>query len=164
MNKNELENKIKEFDPELRNLKSDPTAGEQAETNLAESSLFNSQIINSVEEGVIVYDRNLRYIVWNRFMEELTGISASQVLGKYPSEVFPFLEEAGVIKNLKMVLNGEDIDAVDFPFNMPLSGKSGWTSDKNMPFRNVNGEIIGVIGTVHDITERKKFGRKPEKY
>ncbi len=155
MNKNELENKIKEFDPELRNLKSDPTAGEQAETNLAESSLFNSQIINSVEEGVIVYDHNLKYIVWNRFMEELSGISETQVLGKYPSEVFPFLEEVGVIKNLKMVLNGEDIDAVDFPFHMPLSGKSGWTSDKNMPFRNMNGEIIGVIGTVHDITERK---------
>jgi PAS domain S-box-containing protein len=39
---------------------------------------------------------------------------------------------------------------------MPLSGKSGWSSDKNMPLRDMNGVIIGVIGTVHDITERKK--------
>jgi PAS domain S-box-containing protein len=116
---------------------------------------FNTQIINSLEEGVIVYDHNLRYKLWNHFMEELSGIPATQVLGKYPTEVFPFLEETGVIKNLNRVLKGENVDAVDFPFHMPLSGKSGWSSDKNVPLRNVNGEINGVIGTVHDITERK---------
>ena len=156
MNKNELENRIKELELELSNLKSDIIAGKQAETNLAESNLFNSQIINSIQEGIIVYDNNLRHTVWNSFMEKLSGIPASQVLGKYPTEVFPFLEEVGVIKNLKRALNGENIDAIDFPFNMPLSGKSGWSSDKNMPLQDVNGEIIGVIGTVHDITERKR--------
>jgi light-regulated signal transduction histidine kinase (bacteriophytochrome) len=70
--------------------------------------------------------------------------------------VFPFLTEAGVIENLKRTLNGEISDAIDFPFNLPESGKSGWTSDKNVPFRDVNGEIIGVIGTVYDISVRKK--------
>jgi PAS domain S-box-containing protein len=156
MSKNELENRIKELELELGNLKSDIIADKQTETNLTESNLFNSQIINSLEEGVIVYDHNLQYKLWNHFMEELSGIPATQVLGKYPTEVFPFLEDVGVIKNLKRVLNGENIDAVDFPFHMPLSGKSGWSSDKNMPIQNVNGEIIGVIGTVHDITERKR--------
>jgi len=156
MNKNELEKRIKELELELSNLKSDIIAGKQTETNLAESNLFNSQIINSIQEGIIVYDNNLRHTVWNSFMEKLSGIPASQVLGKYPTDVFPFLEEVGVIKNLKRALNGEKIDAIDFPFNMPLSGKSGWSSDKNMPLRDMNGVIIGVIGTVHDITERKK--------
>ena len=156
MNKNELEKRIKELELELSNLKSDIIAGKQTETNLAESNLFNSQIINSIQEGIIVYDNNLRHTVWNSFMEKLSGIPASQVLGKYPTDVFPFLEEVGVIKNLKRALNGEKIDAIDFPFNMPLSGKSGWSSDKNMPLRDMNGVIIGVIGTVHDITERKR--------
>jgi PAS domain S-box-containing protein len=140
----------------LKGVIIDITDRKQAETNLAESNQFISQIINSIEEGIIVYDGNLRHTVWNSFMEKLSGIPASQVLGKYPTEVFPFLEEVGVIKNLKKALNGENIDAIDFPFNMPDSGKSGWSSDKNMPFRDVNGEIIGVIGTVHDITERKR--------
>jgi PAS domain S-box-containing protein len=140
----------------LKGVIIDITDRKQAETNLAESHQFISQIINSIEEGIIVYDGNLRHTVWNSFMEKLSGIPASKVLGKYPSEVFPFLEEVGVIKNLKRALNGENIDAIDFPFDMPNSGKSGWSSDKNMPFRDVNGEIIGVIGTVHDITERKR--------
>jgi PAS domain S-box len=156
MNRNELENRIKGLELELSNLKSEVIAGKQAEANLAESHQFNSQIINSIQEGIIVYDSNLRHTIWNPFMEKLSGIPASQVLGKYPTEVFPFLEEVGVIKNLKRALNGENIDAIDFPFSLPESGKSGWASDKNMPLRDVNGEIIGVIGTVHDITERKR--------
>ena len=125
--------------------------------DLAESFQFNSQIINTIDQGVIVYDSNLRYLVWNAFMEKLTGFPASQVLGKYAFEVFPFLKEVGVVKDLQRTLNGEIIDAIDFPFNLPRSEKSGWASDKNVPLRNINGEIIGVIGTVYDITVRKKL-------
>jgi len=157
MNKNELENRIKELELELSNLKPNIIAGKKAETNLALSNLFNSQIINSIEEGIIIYDRNLRYKLWNSFMEKLSGIPASQVIGKYPTEVFPFLEEAGVIEDIKRALNGENLDAIDVPFSVPDSGKSGWTTNRNMPIRNVNGEIIGVIGTVRDITKRKEY-------
>ncbi len=132
------------------------TERKQAEIKLAESQKFQSQIINSVQEGIIVYDLNLRYQVWNPFMEELSGIPASSVLGKHPTELFPFLEEAGVIEKLNNTLKAEIYPATDFPFKVPESGKSGWASDKNMPFRDVDGEIIGVIGTVHDITTRKQ--------
>ncbi len=128
----------------------------KAEKDLAESLQFNAQIINSIQEGIIVYDSTLHYKVWNPFMEKLSGIPASRVLGKYPTELFPFLEAAGVIENLKRTLNGEIIGAVDFPFKVPDSDKSGWTSDRNIPFRDVNGEIIGIIGTVYDITDRKR--------
>jgi PAS domain S-box-containing protein len=156
MKKNELENRIKELEFELSDLKSEVIAGKQAETNLAELHQFHSQIINSIQEGIIVYDSNLRHTVWNPYMEKLSGIPASEVLGKYPTEVFPFLEEVGVVKNLKRALNGENTDAIDFPFSLPDSGISGWASDKNMSLRDVNGEIIGVIGTVHNITVRKR--------
>ncbi len=134
----------------------DITERRQAEMKLAESNQFISQIINSLQEGIIVYDSNLRHTIWNPFMEKLSGIPASQVLGKKSAEVFPFLEEAGVVNNLKSALNGENIEAIDFPFHMADNGKSGWCSDINVPFRDVKGEIIGVIGIVHDITERKQ--------
>ncbi len=132
------------------------TERKNIEISLASSNQFNSQIISSVQEGIVVYDKNLNYQVWNPFMEKISGIPANKVMGKYPTEVFPFLEEAGVIERLKKCLQGEFPDAVDFQFDVPDSGKSGWASDKNMPFHDVNGDVIGVIGTVYDITERKK--------
>src|ERR1035437_9651955 len=140
----------------LKGINIDITDRKKVEMNLAELHQFNLQIINSLEEGIIVYDSNLRHTVFNPFMEKFSGIPASQILGKFPTEVFPFLEEVRLIKILKRALNGENIDVIDFPFRLPDSEKSGWASDKNVPLRNVNGEIIGVIGTVHDITERKK--------
>ena len=34
---------------------------------------FNQEIIDCAAEGIIVCDRELRYQVWNHFMEQLTG-------------------------------------------------------------------------------------------
>ena len=35
---------------------------------------FAAEIIDNAGEGIVVYDRDLRYVLWNRFMEELTGL------------------------------------------------------------------------------------------
>jgi PAS domain S-box-containing protein len=149
----------------LKNIPDSQNTGESqhfnnaSETDFAESVWFNAQIINSVQQGIIVYDANLHYKVWNPFMEKISGIPASQVLGKHPIEIFPFLEKVGVIENLKKTLNGEFLESIDFPYKLP-DGRSGWTSDKNIPYRDSSGKIIGIIGTVLDITERKHAEEK----
>ncbi len=131
----------------------------QVEEKLLESNQFVQQIINSAQEGVIVYDRDLRYLVWNRFMERLTGITSEKVLGKHPSEIFPFLQAEGIVERLESVLSGEVevFDIVDFPFTIPTTGKTGWASDLSSPLLNVRGEITGITATVRDITDRKTF-------
>jgi len=129
----------------------------RAESALVESDQLVKQIINSAQEGVIVYDLDLRYRVWNRFMETLTGMTAEDVLGKHPTEIFPFLEAAGIVERLKNILAGEVYDIVDFPFTIPATGKSGWASDLSSPLLNARGETIGITATVRDISERKLF-------
>ena len=134
----------------------DITAQRQAEMALREASQLNQQVIASVQEGVIVYDTDLRYKVWNPYMAELTGVPAKDVLGKRPSEVFPFLCEAGVIDRLERALTGENPPSIDFPFRISQTERRGWTSDTSVPLRDVDGKIIGVIATIRDITEHKK--------
>jgi PAS domain S-box-containing protein len=125
----------------------------RAEDALRESSQFNRQIIDSAQEGIIVYGPDLKYLVWNPFMEQLTGIPASEVIGRHPLDVFPFLKDAGVLASVEKALRGEIAEAKRFPFAIPMTGRSGWTSDKSAPLRNSLGEIVGVIATVRDITE-----------
>jgi PAS domain S-box-containing protein len=134
----------------------DITERKQAEEALAESNQYNIQIIQSVQEGIIVYDENLIYKVLNPFMEKYIGLSASQIIGKHPDELFPFLKNEGITQNLKKALNGETIASGDFPFQIPNTDIKGWASETSGPLRNLKGEIIGVIGTVRDITARKK--------
>ena len=73
----------------------DITARKKVEESLRESSQFNQQIIACAREGVIVYDKELRFLVWNPYMEELSGLAADRVTGKKPLDVFPYLEETG---------------------------------------------------------------------
>ena len=134
----------------------DITQRNQLELALHESSQFNQQIIASAQEGIVVYDRDLKYQVWNPFMEELKGMPAREVLGKHPDELFPFLREAGMVASLQKALAGEPTPPLDLHFEVPLSGKSGWASHTNGPLLNATGEIVGVIGIVRDITERKR--------
>ena len=139
-----------------------------AEKALIDSSQFYKQIIQSAQEGIIVYDLYLQYVGWNPFMENLTGIQSCDVLGKHPWEVFPFLQAAGVIINLEKALQGEVIPEVDVYFEIPVTGKSGWVSEKISTLFDTSGKITGVIVTVRNITERRlteeKLKESEEKY
>jgi PAS domain S-box-containing protein len=134
----------------------DMTARNQAEEALLESNQFNQQIIASAKDGIIVYSRELKYLVWNPFMEELSGVPAAEVIGKHPLEVFPFLRDTSLIQQLRQALEGATGSSMDFPYLVPQTGRSGWASDINAPLRNAKDKITGVIGIVRDITARKQ--------
>jgi PAS domain S-box-containing protein len=134
----------------------DITEATKAQSILAESSQFNSQIINNVDDGIIVFDKDLCYKVWNPFMEKITGIPASFVIGKKVSEVSSVLNEIRITENFKVALEGHGSDSFNFQFHFPDSGKSGWASCKTNPMKDVFGEITGIILTIYEITELKQ--------
>jgi PAS domain S-box-containing protein len=127
-----------------------------AEAALKESEQFTREIIHNAKEGIVVYDRNFDYVVWNPFMESLTGISASEALGKNGLYLFPHLREQKVDMLLQRALAGETIRSSDIPYQIPQTKKSGWVSGIYSPHFNGKGEIVGVIGNIRDITERKR--------
>ncbi|HJV36744.1 PAS domain S-box protein [Geomonas sp.] len=123
---------------------------------LQESEELNRQIIQNAEQGIVAYDTDLRYRVWNSYMERHSGLMAKQVIGRRPQELFPFLKEGGVVDQLEKVLAGGEVTTLRFPFYLPAKNYHGWASDTTSPLRNTAGQIIGAIGMVSDITERKR--------
>lgn len=116
---------------------------------------FAFDIIENAAEGIIVFDTELRYLLWNRFMEDLTGMPASDVLGRQALELFPHLREQKVEPLLQRALAGETVSSPDVHYHIPSTGRSGWVSSLYRPRRNEQGRIVGVIGLVRDITGRK---------
>jgi PAS domain S-box-containing protein len=75
--------------------------------SLPDVQQFYQEIIDCAAEGIIVCDRELRYQVWNRFMEQLTGRRAEEALGKSAVELFPSLRENAMDAALSRALQGE---------------------------------------------------------
>lgn len=117
---------------------------------------FNRQIISGAGQGVTVYDREFRYLEFNPVMETLTGEKREDVLGKRCLDLFPVLRENGVEEILKRALAGEVVHLPEIMYESARTGKSVWVTSTYSPYRNGNGEIIGVIGVMHDITDRKR--------
>ena len=134
----------------------DFSARKEAEDALERSEHFARTIVSSVGEGVIVYDRELRYQVWNRFMEDLTGMKAEEVLGKSALESFAHLEEYGIDSLLRRALAGERVQSDDTPYRVPETGRAGWVTAMYSPHISPDGDIIGVVAIIHDVTERKR--------
>jgi diguanylate cyclase (GGDEF)-like protein/PAS domain S-box-containing protein len=134
----------------------------RAERALRETNQFASEIIDNAGEGIVVYDRELRYIIWNRFMEELTGLTAEHVIGRPATEMFPHLREQHVDELLLRAMGGETVASPDIHYYVPNSDRRGWVSAVYRPHYDGSGQIAGVIGLIRDITERKSAEQQIE--
>jgi formate hydrogenlyase transcriptional activator len=136
-------------------LSRDVTEIKQKENALRDAVQINCEIIDGAAEGIILYDRYLRYQLFNPFMERLTGKSESEVLGRVAAEVFPRLVPSGLEAALKRALAGEVVEVADALVpKQAAGGRDVWESCTFAPHRSAEGEIVGIIGLVRDVTER----------
>jgi len=136
-------------------LSRDVTAQKLGEDALRQANQFTKEIIQGAAEGIIVYDTELRYQVFNPAMECLTGKRADEVLGRVAVEVFPRLRTSGVEELLKRALAGEVVKISElFVPKHSADGKDVWESCTFAPHYDTEGKVVGVIGLVYDNTER----------
>ncbi|MDJ1468138.1 PAS domain-containing sensor histidine kinase [Xanthocytophaga flava] len=123
---------------------------------LAASEEFNRLIIDNANEGIIVFDNDCKYLVWNKYLERRTGRLAKDIIGQSPIELFPEIygEDAPFGEILKRALTGETIIYPDT--KITLEGRELWVSGSFSPFRNRDGEMTGVIVIVNGRTEQKQ--------
>ncbi|MCP4687387.1 MAG: PAS domain S-box protein [Desulfobacterales bacterium] len=122
--------------------------------SLKELTILNDTILESAGEGIIVYNTDFEILRWNKFMEDISGYSADEVIGKNSLKIFPHLEETGVHELFKKALDGETAVSEFRPFKSPKTGEEGYTKGTYSPLKDKDGKIIGVVALVHDVTER----------
>jgi PAS domain S-box-containing protein len=136
-------------------LSRDITEHKKNEGALRQAIQFNQEIMEGAAEGIIVYDPELRYQLWNPYMERLTGKRAEEVLGKVATDVFPRLIPSGFEAVLKRALQGEVIQVPDALIpKHSAEGQDVWESCTFAPHRDAQGRIVGIIGLVRNVTER----------
>jgi PAS domain S-box-containing protein len=128
-----------------------------------QSDLFLPQLLDASVEGLLAFDRDCRYIVWNKGMERISGLGRDAVLGKCAFDVFPFIKETGEDKCLYAALAGESTASDDRPYAIPETGRAGFFKAYYSPLRDLQNQVVGGIAVVHDITERKRVEDEAQK-
>jgi len=123
-------------------------------TAVHERTSFAETIISSAGEGIVVFDRDLRYVVFNPVMERISGLEAGSVLGRRPGEIFSTELGLLVTEACRRALAGETIAGRDVQFTIQATGAVHWADASFHPHRDSRGEIVGVVATVIDVTAR----------
>ncbi|HEY3818070.1 MAG TPA: PAS domain S-box protein [Polyangiaceae bacterium] len=119
---------------------------------MADRTLAELLVENSVD-GFAAVDREYRYTLWNRAMEQFAGMAASEVLGRNALEVFPFLREHGIDVALGRALAGETVTIPAVPHDL-ADGSRRYHDRLYLPLRE-DAEIVGVLAIVRDVTAQR---------
>ncbi|MFI5259690.1 MAG: PAS domain S-box protein [Candidatus Limnocylindrales bacterium] len=122
-------------------------------TPLRERTAFAETIIASAGEGIVAFDKDLRYVVWNPMMEEMTGLRADQVLG-HQVGVLPQITAIGAVESVRGVMETGQTRWLETEYTVHKTGRRGWFLGSARPHRDATGRIIGVIASLRDITAR----------
>ena len=143
-------------------------ARRQAEHSLRESEKRLSDIIEFLPDATLAINREGVIIAWNRAIEEMTGLSAETMLGKGDYEyALPFYGERRPIL-IDLIFEPSDViqqkyshivrkkDVLIADTSLPhLKGRAVTLFGKASPLYNSQGEIVGAIEAIRDITDRK---------
>lgn len=119
--------------------------------------MLQTNILSSIQEGMIVYDRNLKCLHWNQTMETITGLEQKEVIGKHLLEVVPQFVEHGIDTMIKGSIDGQSMSSEEIRFQHSKNKTKGYIWGRFFPMRNTESEIIGGVAVVTDISERKLF-------
>ncbi len=87
---------------------------------------FSQILIESAADGILAFDRNFRYTVWNPGIERISGMSREETLGRRAFDVFPFLEEIGEDHYFREALAGRSVVSSDRRYVVPETDQEGF--------------------------------------
>jgi len=135
-------------------IKEDTTEIKQMTDRLKENEEWLRLLIESSQDGILAYDNDIRYILWNKAMEQISGVKREALLGKSPFEVFPFLEEVGEGEAFRNAIKGKSTLRETMPYNVSQTGRHGFFQSAHFPLFDANGKIVGGMAIIRDVTEQ----------
>jgi len=123
---------------------------------------LHQKIIDALPIPIFYRDMKGIYMACNLAQEKLLGVAKSQIIGKTVFDIQPF--------DIAEIYAQRDQELLDSPGDQNYEAKfrdaAGTLHDvvfTKAVIRDNQGEVMGIVGSIFDITERKKAERKLEK-
>lgn len=148
---------------------------------LEEQREFLDNLVRQSAVATFVLDPGHRVVIWNRACEALTGVPAEQMLDRDTPWLPFYPQQHPVLANL--VISGIHQDLLELQqageetyrkselipeglqsegWFRSLNGRDRYLVFNAAPIRNLKGELLAVIETVEDLTDRKNYQERLE--
>jgi PAS domain S-box-containing protein len=146
----------------------DFTTRRKAELAIEESRQQLSTILDNLPDAAFVVDQNYKVVAWNRALVAMTGVEANEMLGKGQGDyALPFYGERRPIMVDLVAKSDEEItqrypvvrregDVLSGETTIRVRGQTLYIQPRAVALRNAEGEFIGGIEIIRDLTERKR--------
>jgi diguanylate cyclase (GGDEF)-like protein/PAS domain S-box-containing protein len=124
---------------------------------LFQANSYLQSVITSSVDGILAFDRNFCFTVWNPAMERITGVLKVDAMGKPAFEIVPFLVNAVGADFFSRPEREKIVTVQDAHAFFSKSGKRVVVEGHAAHLINERGEILGGIVIVRDVTERKRL-------
>lgn len=116
------------------------------------------EILDYVEEGIHIIDKNGRIVYYNKFAQTIDGIDREKTIGRHLLEIYPSLSyETSTL--LTVMKTGKAILDVEQTF-VNYKGEKITTINSSIPIRGKNNKILGAFEISKDITQVRQMSEK----
>ncbi len=115
-------------------------------------------LIDNIPYPIYVQDKECRKVIANKAdVENIGCANEAEVLGKTDIELFPGeIGERGYNDDRKIIKTGKAVFDLEEEF-INDKGVKRWLQTTKIPLHDKEGNITGLVGIGHDITERKQI-------
>lgn len=152
----------------IQGIARDITQRKLAEAALAAAQYDARLILDQFPDAVMAINNEGKVVLWNKAMEELTGCTAEEMLGKGDYEYgVPFYGTKRPLM-VDVVLNPEEVKKyysifqyenynLITEFDAPkLKGRGQYLWGTAAPLKDIRGNTIGAVESLREITEQRK--------
>jgi PAS domain S-box-containing protein len=134
----------------------DITDQKRAEDAIAEAKRLLQQVIDTVPAVINVKNKQLRYVLMNRYMAGIFGVDPADAIGRTTSELMSRYGAQKTDENDRRVLAaGRELGFYEEEYLDSSGNLRQWLVNK-LPLLDAGGEIENIVTVALDIGERKR--------
>ncbi|WP_206996497.1 sensor domain-containing protein [Trinickia mobilis] len=134
----------------------DVTEKEQAKEALQQSKQMLEAVIDSVPQRIFWKDTGSHYLGCNRAFADDVGIADASKIAGLTDYDLPWQSFASTarMRDSEVIASGKPLNAYE-EFAPAADGTRRWYRKTKVPLKNARDDVIGLLATYEDITERK---------
>ncbi len=138
----------------LLSIVRDVTARKMAEEALWQNHALLQSVINGTPNGIYVRDLQGRYLLVNRVGAEIVGLTPEAMLGQSYTQLFAPDVVASIVAQDRRTLESDQMQTEEIVWQH--AGETATLHSIRLPYRDWQGNIVGILNVAHDITGRKR--------